>query len=845
MATPLLRLLVPIAALTAGAASAQCGQVWGPPSSIAGLDSQVTSMTTWDPDGPGPLPAQLVCGGYMTLAGTVPVANVARWDPATGEWAALGSGTGDPLFALETLANGDVVAGGWLTSAGGAPVSGIARWDGTAWSEFGGGVTGGVFAMCRLPNGDLVVGGRFTAAGGVPAANIARWNGSSWSALGSGTDDDVMALAALPNGDLVAGGRFATAGGLATAHIARWNGTTWSPLGSGCNGQVRALATRPNGDLVAGGYFTTAGGQTALGIARWNGASWTPLGSGCDDAVLSLTTLANGDVIAGGLFDAPASRIARWNGTSWSSLGTGSTLGSVTALQQLPGGLMIAAGQFTSIGGVAARSVGIWNGFAWTATVAGTSGDVYSLHVRGNRDLVAGGPFVALEGVAARGVARWDGSAWHELGGGVDGTVYAFAEAANGDLVVGGGFPSAGGIAADNIARWDGTTWHAIGDADGVVWAFATLPNGDLVAGGSFYEIGGVPARGLARWDGANWSEIGGGLSASIFGIVRVDAVAVMPNGDLVVAGLFDFAGGAPIADLARWDGTAWHAIPGVPPYSLGFGRAVLLVTANGDLLLTGVTFWPSSPSGAGIGMARWDGATWHPVGEGFSIPPSSVLELPDGDLVAGGFFTSAGSQPLDGIARWNGSAWQPIANGLQGGAGGAGAWDLAWLPDGQLWIGGVFSSAGGVPTRSLAVLTSSCPATTATVGSGCPGSGGTSQLVSTAPPWIGSTARLRASGLASPAAVLEVFGLTTTSLPLAEWFAEAAPGCTLWVAPLVTELALATSDSIDVAIAIPDTSTLVGLELHAQMIVAELGPLGAVADLSTTDALRLTVGSF
>ena len=49
-------------------------------------------MTERDPDGPGPLPPQLVCGGYFASAGGVAAAAIASWDPVTATWSPLGSG---------------------------------------------------------------------------------------------------------------------------------------------------------------------------------------------------------------------------------------------------------------------------------------------------------------------------------------------------------------------------------------------------------------------------------------------------------------------------------------------------------------------------------------------------------------------------------------------------------------------------------------------------------------------------------------------------------------------------------------------------------------------------------
>src|SRR5262249_17270533 len=157
--------------------------------------------------------------------------------------------------------------------------------------------------------------------------------------------------------------------------VVRWNGTTWVPLGGSHDGTVRALAVMPDGRLVAGGEFTSIGGIAASNIAAWNGTAWAPLGAGVgggglpDAGVHALAVLTSGDLVAGGNFGAAgglaAANIARWNGTAWSPFGAGLSGGvygsAARALLPLPGGGLVAAGNFSLAGSVAVNSVAMWN----------------------------------------------------------------------------------------------------------------------------------------------------------------------------------------------------------------------------------------------------------------------------------------------------------------------------------------------------------------------------------------------------------------------------------------------------------------------------------------------------
>ncbi len=351
---------------------AQCTPVWSALGS--GLNGRVKAMTVL----PG---GDVIVGGIFTRAGGVPADSIARYNPSTGVWSRLGFGTNGPVRALAVVPGGDVIAGGYFFAAGRVTASNIARYNPSTnvWSALGSGLSGSgiwpVNALAVLPGGDVIVGGYFTTAGGVAANNIARYNPSTgaWSALGSGTDGDVHALAVLPGGDVIVGGGFSTAGGVDVNSIARYNPTTgvWSRLGGGAGGVVYALAVLPGGageDLIVGGSLLFGGSVAANNIARYNPSTgaWSALGSGTDGDVHALAVLPGGDVIVGGEFSTAGgvggrNNIARYTPSTglWSAMGTGTSAGDgmVRALAVLPGGDVIAGGDFSTAGGVTASRI--------------------------------------------------------------------------------------------------------------------------------------------------------------------------------------------------------------------------------------------------------------------------------------------------------------------------------------------------------------------------------------------------------------------------------------------------------------------------------------------------------
>ena len=291
-----------------------------------------------------------------------------------------------------------------------------------------------------------------------------------------------------------------------------------------------------------------------------------------------------------------------------------------------------------------------------------------------------------------------------------DRDIWAMASMPNGDLIVGGDFTSAGGVTVNKIARWNGTSWSTLGPGLNGWWAkaLAVLPDGGLIAGGAFNWVG--PAWGLAvnsitRWDGTSWSALGTGMGYATVCCGEVHSLAVLPSGDVIAGGKFARAGGAWADNIARWDGASWSVLGtgvGYPEHCCGANVRALAVLSNGDLIAGGQF---TTAGGTPVNhIARWDGVSWSAMGTGINGrwdgwgAVTALAVLPNGDLIAGGAFTMAGGTAASNIARWDGTAWSSPGTGINGPVNA-----LAVLPNGDLIAGGVFSSAGGEAASNLA----------------------------------------------------------------------------------------------------------------------------------------------
>jgi hypothetical protein len=154
----------------------------------------------------------------------------------------------------------------------------------------------------------------------------------------------------------------------------------------------------------------------------------------------------------------------------------------------------------------------------------------------------------------------------------------------------------------------------------------------------------------------------------------------------------------------------------------------------------------------------------------------------------------------------------------------------------------GTFSTAGGVAANHIA-LRAGCPALVALSGGGCVGTAGPNVLTASTAPWIGTTFRATAAGMTGNALAVALFGLTANSTPLSLLLPQGVFGCSLHVSTESAQLLLPIAGNADTQLVIPNSSSFVGVTLHHQVIAAELGGLGNITAVTSTNALTLTVG--
>jgi uncharacterized delta-60 repeat protein len=253
-----------------------------------------------------------------------------------------------------------------------------------------------------------------------------------------------------------------------------------------------------------------------------------------------------------------------------------------------------------------------------------------------------------------------------------------------------GGAPvTRGGIARLNL---DGTLDTAfnpnpLNPPGSSVLAIALQPDGKILVGGNFAGIAGQGRNRIARLDGTT------GLADSFNPNADSDvsSIAVQADGKILAGGTFALIGGQTRKNIARLDATTGLA-DSFDPNANGHVRTIAL-QADGKVLAGG--FFTSIGGQPRNRIARLNALT----GLADSFNPNatevvySIVVQPDGKILAGGFFSNIGGQQRHNIARLD--AATGAADSLDPDASGA-VFSIAIQPDGKILAGGNFTDIGG-----------------------------------------------------------------------------------------------------------------------------------------------------
>lgn len=344
---------------------------------------------------------------------------------------------------------------------------------------------------------------------------------------------------------------------------------------------------------------------------------------------------------------------------------------------------------------------------------------VRSIVVQPDGKILVGGSFNTVDSVAISGIARLnaDGTldTTFDPGAGVSGAnarVNALLLQPDGKVVVGGFFDTVAGAARAGLARLnaDGSIDSGfVYAAQAGVYCMALQPDGKVLIGGA---IGGTPFKGAQRVNADG--SIDSSFSSLLTMHSPVEAIALHPNGEIIIGGEFDFVGAVAQKYIARLtaDGTVDGTFAPLLDNSAGVTAVrALAARADGKVLVAGEFTSVNGAEKYHLARLNANGSLDADFsgGVGFATDRAECLAVqPDGKLLVGGMFLFAGSTgvfvPRGSIARFSDAG--AVDSTFRTGDGASGTVvAMALQSDGKVLIGGSFSLVNNQPRSNLARL--------------------------------------------------------------------------------------------------------------------------------------------
>jgi len=502
-------------------------------------------------------------------------------------------------------------------------------------------------------------------------------------------------------------------------------------------GQVDAVAAQPNGQVVIGGLFSSlqpngaAAPVTRANVARLNadGSLDTHFDPKANGEVQTVLVQPNGQIVIGGLFTSVSPNggaavtrnyLARFNAdgsldTSFNPNPSGPTVGEVTALAWEPAtGQILVGGTFSAMSpnGGSAISIGRLarlnlNGTVDTSFAPTPNAQVDAIVVQPNGQILVGGGFISMQPNGATTATLIGYLARLNSDGTLDSTfnpepnnkVASIALQTDGQIIIGGYFTSLNpdtsssfvpAAATANLAQPQDVITSVTITASGQ--GYVAVPT--VTFTGS-QTVGGTTATGVAVLVGGALSSIT--ITNQGTGYTSAPNITITPPNPVGYIARLHPDGSADTTFLAT-------AAAGVNAVAVQPDGKILVGGTIGDLTYNGVSTFVANY----LVRLNSDGTPDSNFTPAPNYIVNAIVVQSDGEILIGGEFTqvkganASSSLSRDGLARIQptgtvDSDFNPNALGAIGA--------VAVQANGQVLVGGSFSSIGGVTVSNLARL--------------------------------------------------------------------------------------------------------------------------------------------
>ena len=351
----------------------------------------------------------------------------------------------------------------------------------------------------------------------------------------------------------------------------------------------------------------------------------------------------------------------------------------------------------------------------------GANSFIETIAVQDDGKILIGGWFGSYNSTVSSGLARLnsDGSVdtSFNTGTGINTESYYTIDVLtiqdDGKILIGGNFTTYNGASSNKIARLnsDGsldTTFNVGTGADATIETLSVQDDGKILIGGQFTSYNGSASNNIARLnsDGSIDASFNVGTGASSW----VKTLSILEDGKILIGGIFSSYNGISSKKIARLnsDGSLDTS------FNVGYGANSIIETLSvqddGKILIGG---WFTSYNGTAsnrIARLNSDGSldTSFNVGTGVDNDIETLAIQSDGKILIGGLFSSYNGTASNRLARLNSDG--SLDTSFDVGTGpnyGYSINTLLILDDGNILIGGSFTSYNGLVSNHLAYLNS------------------------------------------------------------------------------------------------------------------------------------------
>jgi uncharacterized delta-60 repeat protein len=494
---------------------------------------------------------------------------------------------------------------------------------------------------------------------------------------------------------------------------------------------VESVALQADGKMIVGGTFKSFASRLQSGIGRIN-ADGSPdyiFNPNVNNSVYAVAVQADGKILIGGEFSSVGgqarTRLARLNadGSLDQTFGDLNVNARVYTIILQTDGKILIGGEFDGVAGQTQSRVARLNPNGTLDTNFANpnlGGTVYALAVQADGKIFVGGNNIFVIGSQYRYFGRLNANGTADASFpdvvGV-GDVRKIKIQPNGKIMISGSFafigPSGNTVNRKAIARLnpDGSNDTAFGNVSEIsastIYDFVVLPDGRIIIGGTFsYQS--FTRNGLARISS------NGTLDTTYDPNLdnQVRSLVLQSDGKLIVGGYFRFIGGQGRRNFVRLNPDA--SLDLFPKditldsttSQRGWVRAIT-TQPDGKILLGGYFASAGGRTRRGVVRVNPDSTidtsfTDPGIYSFFYTSVSAIVVQPDGKILVGGDFDFAGGQPRKHLVRLNAdgtpdAAFNPEISDV--------VYSVALQPDGKILIGGSFYEVNGQQRSRMARL--------------------------------------------------------------------------------------------------------------------------------------------